>query len=138
MLVATGLATGVASLVYAVAAFGFLSPPEPDPYDRVKYSDEVQAFLERYPDADVGRSPSYCYEDVCPPYASVGLKYWSPDPEGTAWLSVKVPRSGYEVPTFTAWCNRADDAVSPVMVSGESINMTAFFNKGQCPPHGLK
>ena len=134
MLVATGLATGVASTLLAVIVSGFSWPPPPDPYDRVRYTDEVQAFMKRYPNADVGSSPSDCYQEICKPYGSVGLKYWSPDPEGTAWLSVSVPHSGYESPTFTAWCNLAGDTISRVMVSGERINMTEFFNKGQCPP----
>jgi hypothetical protein len=130
----TGLATAVVSLVFWVILSGFSWPPPPDPYDRVRYTDEVQAFLKRYPDADVGSSPSGCHQEICSPFAGVSLKYWSPNPEGTAWLSASIPDSGYESPTFTAWCNLAGDTVSRVTISGQRINMTEFFSKGQCPP----
>jgi hypothetical protein len=133
MLVITALATGIASLVLLFTFFGFSWVPPPDPYGRVEYTDEVQTFLKRYPSADISRSP-LCVKDNCLPYANVELKYWSPKPEGTAWLKVTVPHSGYESPTFTAWCNRAEDTISPVEVTGERINMTAFFELGQCPP----
>ena len=139
ILIVTGLATVAASMASWVYFSGFSWPPPGDPYDRVRYTDEVQVFLKRYPDADIDRTPPSCYEeDVCPPYATVGLKYWSPDPVGTAWLTARIPHSGYDSPTFTAWCNRGDDTLSPIMVSGERINMSSFLTDANCPPYTLK
>ena len=136
--VITGLVTGLASIVFAITVSGFSWPPPPVPYDRVKYVDEVQAFFEYYPDAEVASSPSRCYEESCPPYDEIELKYWSPDAVGTAWLAARIPHSGYEPPTFTAWCNRGDDTRSPTIVSGERLDMSSFLTDTNCPPYAPK
>jgi hypothetical protein len=139
MLVVTGLATAVASLLFAVAAFGFLSPPEPTMYEKVKHLDEVQNFFEKYPDAEpTGRfqDPFFDCVEICPEYRWVLFSHWSAEPEGKAQLTVYVPQTSSDLPfRFEVWCNKADDIDSPAKIAGTRIqNITAFLNSDKCPP----
>ena len=66
MLVITGLATVVVSILFAAVVLGFATPKPPTVYDKVQPYDEVQNFLVKCPNANITTQFYDCVQ-ICEP-----------------------------------------------------------------------
>jgi hypothetical protein len=135
MLIFTGIATGVASIVLAGTVFGLFSPKPISLYDIVKGSDEVESFLEKYPTANV-TTPFYDCLEICPPRTDAALKFTYLHSDTKQWAQLVVTQliaDPDSPPAFRLICLIGDTPDSTSSINGTRIENISDFLENRCP-----